>query len=440
MGADVCGDTNSWILGVSTDSRSIKSGECFFAIEGEQFNGHDYVSAAFKKGAACAVVNADWNGGSDGCLLKVKDTIEALGILAKEYRKLLSAKIVGITGSAGKTTSREMLYQVLSSRFKVYRSPKSFNNNIGVPLTILMAEGNEDVLIVEMGTNHPGEIEYLTRIVQPDIAVITSVYPAHLEGLGGIDGVIKEKSSIAEGLSPQGRFIINGMMPALVEHCRTKGYRFITFGRSKGCDISGYNIGTDGERGWLTIDDVKVVVPAPGDGMIDNAIGVWAVAREFGLTAQEFADSLKRFTPASMRTEVLKLKRATVISDCYNANPGSMKNALGVLASMKGGRKVFVCGPMKELGSMTDTYHAELGRQIAEAGVDLLLTAGPMDATVRAAGQSSGGAVAAMSFINTQELVNKLRELVRQDDIILVKGSRAVGLELAVAELKKIFG
>jgi UDP-N-acetylmuramoyl-tripeptide--D-alanyl-D-alanine ligase len=440
MGADISGGAGGEILSVSTDSRSIGKGACFFAIKGENFDGHEYVAASLAKGAACAVVSRGWKGQADGCLLRVDDTIDALGRMAAQYRRGLKSKVVAITGSAGKTTSREMLYHVLATKYRAFRSPKSFNNNIGVPVTVFSAAGDEDVLILEMGTNHPGEISYLTRIGQPDIAIITNVYPAHLEGFGSIEGIVKEKCSIAEGLTRGGKLFINGDIPAIADHCRAKGYSFKTFGRAGGCDVNGKDAATDGHTAGFTIDGTKVALPVPGYGNIENAIGIWAIARELGFTPQEFAAAIATARPADMRMEVLTLGRARVLCDCYNANPGSMKNALGVLSAMaeNGGRKVFICGPMKELGAMSEELHAELGRQIAGAGVDLLLTAGPMAATIGAARAAAKPGFEAVSFADTQELANKLREFVRADDIILVKGSRAVKLELAVEQLRRI--
>ncbi|HSV27635.1 MAG TPA: UDP-N-acetylmuramoyl-tripeptide--D-alanyl-D-alanine ligase [Sedimentisphaerales bacterium] len=440
MRAGTDGDVNREIYAVSTDSRTVGKGECFFAIKGENFNGHDYVAGALSKGAVCAVVHKDWAGQACGCILRVEGTVEALGLLAGEYRRRLKAKVVAIAGSAGKTTSREMIYHVLSSKLKAFRSPKNFNNKIGVPLTILGADGDEDALVVETGTDHPGEIAYLTRIVQPDIAVITNVYPEHLDGLGDIEGVLVEECSIAEGLNNGGRLMINGAMPQIVCYCRNKGYRFLTFGRDDSCDIAVSGAGSDGESGRFIIGGVRVAVPAAGEGNIDNAIGAWAVAREFGFTPQQFSDAIRTFRPSAMRMEVLRFGCATVISDCYNANPASMKNALGVLASMgRGKRKVFICGPMKEMGAMSEEFHAELGRQVAAAGVSLLLTAGQMKTTVEAARHVAKNGLRAVLFADARELADKLCEFVDPNDIILVKGSRSVKLELAVEALKKIF-
>jgi UDP-N-acetylmuramoyl-tripeptide--D-alanyl-D-alanine ligase len=440
MNAATSGMSAGNLTAVSTDSRTVATGDCFIAIKGENFDGHDYVEAALAAGAVCAVVHRDWPGKADGCLLRVDDTMEALGALAAAYRRGLRSRVVAITGSAGKTTSREMIYHVLSTKLKAFRSPRSFNNNIGVPLTIFSAAGDEDVLILELGTNHPGEIAYLTRIARPDIAIITNVYPAHLEGFGSIEGIVKEKCSIAEGLSDGGKLFINGDIPGIAEHCRSKGHSFTTFGRQVRCDVMGTAAATDGHTGSFFIGNVKVELPVPGMGNIENAIGAWAIARELGFSAEEFAGAIRTVKSAHMRMEVLDIGRAKVLCDCYNANPGSMKNALGVLSAMGGSgrRKVFICGPMKELGVMSDELHSELGRQIAQAGVDVLLTAGPMSATVKAATDNARGRLLVRSFANTGELAEKLREFVKADDIILVKGSRAVKLELAVEQLRRI--
>ncbi|MEJ2650041.1 MAG: UDP-N-acetylmuramoyl-tripeptide--D-alanyl-D-alanine ligase, partial [Sedimentisphaerales bacterium] len=197
--------------GVSTDSRTVKAGDCFFAISGEKFDGHDYIAEVFEKGAACAVVQRDvdcreFPGRS---ILRVKDTIAALGDLAREYRKRAGYRVIAITGSVGKTTTRNMVHHVLSRHFRIHQSPKSFNNNIGVPLTLLNAEAGTQIVIAELGTNHPGEITYLTRIASPNIAIVTNIHPAHLEGFGDLESIAREKMSICEGLLPGGAMIIN---------------------------------------------------------------------------------------------------------------------------------------------------------------------------------------------------------------------------------------
>ena len=435
----------SSFTGVSTDSRSTKAGDCFFAIPGENFDGHDYVSDAFAKGAVCAVVGKDIDSEKSAgkCLLKVEDTIRALGELAGEYRRQAGYKVVAITGSAGKTTTRQIIYHALSQRFRVYQAPKSFNNQIGLPLTLLGAAANDQIVIAELGSNHPGEIPYLTRIAEPDIAVVTNVHPAHLEGFGDLQAIIQEKSSISEGLKPDGVLIINGDFDRLVEACRARGLRFITFGKSDGCDYRTGNIRPDGQASRFTIDGVEVFLPLAGPGNVENALAAWAACSQLGLTIDDFAQAIETLSPVSMRTELLQIGTLTVLSDCYNANPASMKNALEILANLDPTgqrREVFICGDMAELGGQAERLHAELGGNIAQAGVQLLLAVGKFAKIAAEAAQASAEYdLKIKCFEDTVSAYNNLHEFIKDYDIILVKGSRVVKLEMLVEKLNELF-
>ena len=435
----------SSFTGVSTDSRSTKAGDCFFAIPGENFDGHDYVSDAFAKGAVCAVVGKDIDSEKSAgkCLLKVEDTIRALGELAGEYRRQAGYKVVAITGSAGKTTTRQIIYHALSQRFRVYQAPKSFNNQIGLPLTLLGAAANDQIVIAELGSNHPGEIPYLTRIAEPDIAVVTNVHPAHLEGFGDLQAIIQEKSSISEGLKPDGVLIINGDFDRLVEACRARGLRFITFGKSDGCDYRAGNIRPDGQASRFTIDGVEVFLPLAGPGNVENALAAWAACSQLGLTIDDFAQALETISPVSMRTELLQIGTLTVLSDCYNANPASMRNALEIMANLDPTgqrREVFICGDMAELGGQAERLHAELGGNIAQAGVQLLLAVGKFAKIAAEAAQASAEYdLKIKCFEDTVSAYNNLHEFIKDYDIILVKGSRVVKLEMLVEKLNELF-
>ena len=435
----------SSFTGVSTDSRSTKAGDCFFAIPGENFDGHDYVSDAFAKGAVCAVVGKDIDSEKSAgkCLLKVEDTIRALGELAGEYRRQAGYKVVAITGSAGKTTTRQIIYHALSQRFRVYQAPKSFNNQIGLPLTLLGAAANDQIVIAELGSNHPGEIPYLTRIAEPDIAVVTNVHPAHLEGFGDLQAIIQEKSSISEGLKPDGVLIINGDFDRLVEACRARGLRFITFGKSDGCDYRAGNIRPDGQASRFTIDGVEVFLPLAGPGNVENALAAWAACSQLGLTIDDFAQAIETLSPVSMRTELLQIGTLTVLSDCYNANPASMRNALEIMANLDPTgqrREVFICGDMAELGGQAERLHAELGGNIAQAGVQLLLAVGKFAKIAAEAAQASAEYdLKIKCFEDTVSAYNNLHEFIKDYDIILVKGSRVVKLEMLVEKLNELF-
>ncbi|TKJ39463.1 MAG: UDP-N-acetylmuramoyl-tripeptide--D-alanyl-D-alanine ligase [Planctomycetes bacterium B3_Pla] len=433
------------VTGVSTDSRTTKAGDCFFAIAGENFDGHDYVSDAFAKGAACAVVGKELDGDefADKCLLRVEDTVKALGELAREYRREAGFKVVAITGSAGKTTTRQICYHALSRRFGVHQSPKSFNNKIGLPLTLLGAGPDTEIVVAELGSNHPGEISYLTGIAIPDIAVVTNVHPAHLEGFGDLQTIANEKSSISEGLPPQGVLIINADIDILVETCRAGGAAFVTFGKSDGADYRLSNIRFDGPVSRFTIDGTEVRLPLAGPGNVENALAAWTVCSQFGLTIDDFAQAIKTLPAVSMRSEVLQIGTLTVLSDCYNANPASMKNALDILAKLDptGTRRlVFICGDMAELGPQTERLHAELGASVPQTGVELLLAVGKLSQiTADSAAASAEHDLRTKCFDNTLSACNNLHEFIKDYDIILVKGSRTAGLETAVEKLNELF-
>lgn len=430
--------------GVSIDSRTSKAGDCFFAIEGENFDGHDYVGEAFAKGAVCAVVskNIDAIAIASKCLLKVEDTVKALGDLAREYRRQAGFKVVSITGSVGKTTTRQMIYHALSRRFRVHQSPASFNNNIGLPLTLLGANPDVQIVITELGSNYPGEISYLTRLAEPDIAIVTNVHPAHLEGFGDIQTIVQEKSSIAEGLRPDGIFIINGDIDALVNACRAKGTPFKTFGQSENCDYRTRKVRSDGTTSRFTIEDTEIVLPLAGPGNVENALVAWAVCHALGLEIGDFARAMETLPPVSMRSEIVNIGTLTVLNDCYNANPASMRNALRTLAQLDAShqrRRVFICGDMAELGSHAEHLHAELGKAIVEAKIDVLLAVGPLSKiAVEAAQADADYDLQVKCFTDAHSACQKLHEFTADSDIILVKGSRTAKLETVIERLKEL--
>jgi len=431
--------------GVSTDSRTVKAGDCFFAIAGENFDGHNYLGDAFAKGAVCAVIERDIDVKefAGKCVLKVRDTIKALGDFAREYRRRAGYKVVAVTGSAGKTTTRQIVYHALRWKFRVHQSPKSFNNKIGLPLTLLGAGPDVEIVIAELGSNHPGEIAHLTRIAAPDVAVVTNVYPAHLEGFGDLQTIAVEKSSIAEGLGPEGVLIINADCDILVETCRAGGMKFLTFGKSDGSDFQAEDVRSDGLAGRFTIDGTQVHLPLPGEGNIENALAAWAVCSRFGLEARDFARAIKTLPGVSMRTELLRAGTLTILNDCYNANPASMRNALGILAGIDPAeqrRLVFICGEMAELGEQSEELHAELGAFIAGAKVELLLAVGKLaKVAAESAKAHARRDLQIKCFEDTPSACNKLHEFIRDYDIILVKGSRTAKLETTVGKLKELF-
>jgi UDP-N-acetylmuramoyl-tripeptide--D-alanyl-D-alanine ligase len=404
------------ITGVSTDSRTIKAGECFFAIDGENFDGHNYLRQAFKNGAFCAVVSKDL---PDDNLLKVADTIKALGKLARWYRNARGFKVVAITGSVGKTTTRQIASHVLSRHYRLCQAPKNFNNDIGLPLTILSADPQDQIIIAELGSNHPGEIEYLSKIAQPDIAVITNIRLAHLEGLGDLEAIKAEKLSIARGLKPDGILITD---PA--------------------SQMTPSSIVYQGSSSRFRLENTDITLPLPGRGNLENALTAWAICRRFGITIADFAGAVKTFRPVPMRCELLQTAALTILDDCYNANPASMKNALETLAALsvqKTGRRVFICGDMAELGSQTERLHLELAADIIKAEVHLILAVGKFaKLTADAAKDAAEYGLHTKCFEDAFSACNNLHKFIKVHDIVLVKGSRTSKLELAVEKLKQL--
>ena len=435
------------VTGVSIDSRTIQPGDCFFAIAGENFDGHQYVARAFELGAACAVVRADAQGLDtiEGALLRVPDTILALGALARAYRNERNFKVVAITGSVGKTTTRQIVHHVLSRHFTAHQARKNFNNTIGLPLTLLEADPDTEVIVAELGANQPGEIAYLTRIAQPDVAVVTNVHPAHLAGFGSLETIIKEKTSIADGLREGGVFFVNGDIDALTAACRARGGTFKTFGRSAGCDVRAEEITPDGLTSTFALEGQRVKLPLPGPGNVDNATVAWAICKAFGLEIADFAPTLASLPPVAMRAEPLQIGTYTVLNDCYNANPASMNNALATLRELKecgtfsdARRLVFICGAMAELGAQSEALHAELGKAVAQAGVDLLLTVGDATRATATSARTAANGLQTEHFDDMTGLCENLSAFLRDHDIILVKGSRTAQLENVVQQLTNI--
>ena len=434
-----------FLTGVSIDSRTIKAGDCFFAVAGENFDGHDYVADAFAKGAVCAVVADETRGDFYDCkVLRVKDTIEALGDFARQYRRQSGFKVVAITGSTGKTTTRQIAYHVLSQHFRVFQAPKNFNNSIGLPLTLLGAGQDDQIVLAELGSNRPGEISYLTDITQPDIAVVTNLHPAHIEGLGDLQAITREELSISECLREDGVFFINADCEQLVASCRAAGAEFTTFGKTEDSDILACNITCTGVSTSFMIEGTEVFLPLPGLGNVENALAALAICSQFGVTGEDFADAVRTLPAVHLRAEVLQIGTLTVLNDCYNANPVSMKNALDILinlGSANNRRLVFICGDMAELGRQREQLHAEAGTFIARAKVQLLLAVGGLaKIAADAAKRTAEYDLQIKCFEDVRSVCNNLEEFVRDSDIVLVKGSRSVALELVVEKLKEIFG
>ena len=436
----------SSITGVSTDSRTIQADNCFFAIVGDNLDGHDYISDAFDNGAVCAVVSKDTDSKklTGRYVLMVDDTIKALGQLAANYRRQSNFKVIAITGSTGKTTTRQIVYHVLSQRYRCHQAPKNFNNNIGLPLTLLGADPQHEIIIAELASNHSGEIACLTKIAKPNLALITNVHPAHLEGFGNLETVAAEKLSIAKGLPPNGTLIINANLLKWLNHqSPLADYKIITFGKSDESDIKAKNITYSPKQSRFTIDGTEVLLPLPGAGNVESALAAFSVSSRFGININDFAQAVKTLHAVPMRTELLQIGTLTVLNDCYNANPASMKNALDILANLgsdENRRLVFICSDMAELGRQAQTLHEQLGAHVPKANVRLLLTIGKFaNITADSATKTAKYNLQTKSFEDTASACNNLHDYIKDDDIILVKGSRIARLETVIEKIKELF-
>ncbi len=427
--------------GYSIDSRTVGPGELFFAVKGERLDGHDYVIAALEKGAAAAVVRKDQlHRYSDKAqLLAVDDTLLALQTLATAVRKLWGKPLVGVTGSAGKTTTKEAIAHVLSARFRVLKSEGNFNNHFGLPLMLLKLEPEHDVAVIEMGMSHAGEIRALAKIAQPEIGVVTNVAPVHLEFFDSLAGIARAKYELIESLPASGIAVLNGDDEYVSQFGRDFKGKVVTYGTGATADVRAENVRTRGAEG----SEFDVVVaggregarlPLVGEHNILNALAAVAVGMARGLKPGEAVGALATLAPPDKRGQVLKLGNITVINDCYNSNPKALNAMVDALAAMKAGRRIVVAGEMLELGPAAEQMHRAAGQQIAEKKIDVLVgVRGLAQAMVDSARQSGTEA----AFVATPEEAGEwLARKTRDGDVVLLKASRGVKLEKALETWK----
>ena len=439
---------------VSTDSRSVKPGDLYAALKGERFDGHDFVGHALKAGASVAMVSAEWGAEhaeepafSGFPLLLVPDTLRGLGALAAAYRMQFEIPIVAIAGSTGKTTVKELTAAVLGTRYNVLKTEGNLNNQIGVPLTLLRLEKSHEAAVIELGTNHFGEIAGLVEMVNPTHGVITNVGRAHLEFFGSLEGVAIAKGELLEGMSTRARAFLNADDPYL----RKVGHGFrkvVWFGIvSRTADVRGKILrrGTDGtvtiritRRSKGASRPIDIPLRVPGEHNAMNSLAAAAVGFSLRIPARAIKEALASYAPplnAAVRPgrmEVIPVGGVRVINDTYNANPDSMRAALRTLAAMEcTGKKIVVLADMFELGPSSGHEHATLGLFLSELGFEYILTTGPQ---MHVANESSK-ALFARHFDSRIELSEGLNSLAGSGDIVLVKGSRGMKMEEVVASL-----
>jgi UDP-N-acetylmuramoyl-tripeptide--D-alanyl-D-alanine ligase len=420
----------------SIDSRTIGPGDLFFAVKGERLDGHDFVDAALEKGAVAAVVRKDQIHRYPGNtrLLPVNDTLVALQTLATAVRKMWGKPLVGVTGSAGKTTTKEAIAHVLSTRFRVLKSEGNFNNHFGLPLMLLKLEPDHDVAVIEMGMSHAGEIRALAKIALPEIGVVTNVAPVHLEYFDSLAGIARAKYELVESLPASGTAVLNADDEYVSQFGRGFKGKVVKYGTTAIADVRAENVRSEGAEG-VQFDIVTpggrehARLPLVGEHNVLNGLAAVAVGLARGLKLAESVAALASLKPADKRGQVLQVGNITVVNDCYNSNPKALEAMVDSLASMKAKRRIVVAGEMLELGPAGEQMHRAAGQHMAEKKIDVLIgVRGLAKAMVEAAGAGMQA-----EFVATAEEAGEwLAHETRDGDVVLLKASRGVKLEKAL--------
>ncbi len=428
----------------SIDSRTIGPGELFFAVRGERLDGHDFVEGALQQGAVAAVVRKDQlhRYTDQSHLLGVDDTLVALQKLATAVRKLWGKPLVGVTGSAGKTTTKEAIAHVLATKFRVLKSEGNFNNHFGLPLMLLKLEPEHDVAVIEMGMSAAGEIRALAKIAQPEIGVVTNVAPVHLEFFDSLAGIARAKYELVESLPSNGTAVLNADDEYVSQFGRGFKGKTIMYGNQPAADVCAENVKSAGAAG-SEFDVVvsgareRVNLPLVGQHNVLNALAAVAVGLTRGLSLSECVAALATLKPADKRGQVVQLGNITVVNDCYNSNPKALKAMIDALAAMKAKRRIVVAGEMLELGPAGEEMHREAGKHAADKKIDVLIgVRGLAQAMVEGARNGMRA-----EFVATPEEAGEwLARETREGDVVLLKASRGVKLEKALDTWKRLCG
>jgi UDP-N-acetylmuramoyl-tripeptide--D-alanyl-D-alanine ligase len=431
------GDRNilsEFISEIVIDSRKVSAQRIYVAIRGERLDGHQFVPEAFSKGARAVI--CDETGfkevsvtNPDGNFFIVSDTVLALQEIAHYYRQKFSIPILALTGTSGKTTTKEMIGAVLGRRFNILKTAGTLNNHMGVPLTLLQLNSTHQLAIIEIGTNHFGEIKRLTGITHPDLGLITNVGRGHLEFFGSIEGVAREKTDPFRGLKTGGKAFINVDDPFLVP--MTKELKnFVDYGLKNSAEIKGefFRMNELGNATFM-VQNQEIALQVPGIHNIYNALAAVAVGLEFEVPPAEIKEALEAFKSHAKRMETLQVNQNIILNDCYNANPDSTEAALEVLHGLQGKRrKIAVLADMLELGEQGEREHLRIGAKVAKLQIDYFLGFGPLTQLGVAEAKKQMGD-SAMHFQEKSHLIQRLKEILLADDVLLIKGSRGMAME-----------
>jgi UDP-N-acetylmuramoyl-tripeptide--D-alanyl-D-alanine ligase len=424
------------ILGVTIDSRAVAPGFLFIPIKGDKFDGHNFIAAARNAGAVCCLSENCPDSGKPTIL--VPSALDALQAIAAFYRSLFPIPVVGITGSVGKTTTKELIAGVLAQKYDILKNEGNLNNQTGVPITIFRLEPCHEAAVIEMGTNHFGEIRNLARIARPSVCVLTNIGEAHLEHLGSKEGILKAKSEMFEFMEPGGTVVIDGddtlLATLLPRYPDAITYGFGRHNRVRA--INAADMGLDGTRFTACHDggETEIHVPSPGAHMVMNALAALAVGRAMGLGEEQIRRGISGFEPAAGRMHVVETGNIRIINDAYNANPTSMKASVSIAAKAPG-RSVCILGDMFELGESEAEYHKDVGRHTAGEGAGLVLCVGKLAKSLYDGAVENGAD--ARYFPDKESLTEALPSLLKRGDTVLVKASHGMHLETVADWLKE---
>ncbi len=435
------------IAGAVMDSRQIEKDFLFFAIQGERVDGHRFIPRVMEKGAACAVCEklpeTEETGKYAGSYILVEDVKKAMQDIAAFYRSGLDIPVVGITGSVGKTSTKEFIAAVLEQKYKVLKTQGNYNNEIGVPLTLLRIREEHEAAVVEMGINHFGEMHRLSRMAAPDIVVMTNIGDCHLEALGSREGILKAKSEIFDFMKENGTIILNGDDDMLSTIKEVHSHKPVTFGKNKNNLCYATDIRSMGLLGssaviHLPSGSFQVRIPLPGEHMVYNALAAAAAGEALGLSAEEIAAGISAVKPTAGRSNLIKCGDKVVIDDCYNANPVSMCAALDLLAQADT-RKTAVLGDMFELGENAEKLHGDVGRYAAELGLDVIICVGELSAEMAGDAKAANTGKSEIRYYPAKEdLLRELKDIIKPGDTVLVKASHGMGFAEIVEKLKQV--
>lgn len=435
LGAPTGSEPDLAVTGVSIDTRTLAPGDVFFAIRGERFDGHTFVGEAFARGAAAAVVaRGEKPAEALGPTLLVEDTVTALQDLSAWYRSRFEPTLVAVTGTNGKTTTKDMIAGALSTRMTTLKTEGNLNNHIGVPLTLIRLAREHEAAVVEMGMNHEGEIARLAQVARPQIGVITNVSRAHLETMGDLDAIARAKGELLEALPAEGVAVLNGDDPLVMSQAKRTRARVETFGLSAGAATRAVDVEEEahGVR-FALAGGGRVELPVPGRHNVMNALAAMAVSRELDIPASEAAAGIASFTPSAMRMAIVRVAGRVILNDAYNANPGSLAAALATLSSVAGGRPTAaVLGDMLELGPQSASAHRQAGARAAELGIEYLLLYGREVAALAEGAVASGMPQERVRTYETKAALTQALEDLPDGAVVLVKGSRGMRMEEVV--------